>query len=320
MTAATVGGGGGQPPAPPPGGLATARPGAVADHVGSDLRVHPLWASGPAGGAASGQLPGRAPTASASSGSHAPASSCCSPRLGGYPRRAGAGGPGLPRPRPGCGCWPRSFTRHRCIRSTRPSRTRSPSHSCVVGCWTSPNRGRRCRPGFAGRRGRVAGGRFAAPAGSSASSCAGWRGSGPGRGGVAGRHGCPGARGRLYLTDLALGVCAAVLPLATGAAILRYRLYDLDRIISRTLAYGLLTVLLGLGYVGVVLGLGRLLPPGSSLVVAGAHIGGGRVVPAGPPPHPAGQWTGGSTAAATTPPRPSGPSALACATRSTCAP
>jgi hypothetical protein len=76
----------------------------------------------------------------------------------------------------------------------------------------------------------------------------------------------------VYLTDLALGVCAAVLPLATGAAILRYRLYDLDRIISRTLAYGLLTVLLGLGYIGVVLGLGRLLPQGSSLVVAGATL------------------------------------------------
>src|SRR5512132_25708 len=54
-------------------------------------------------------------------------------------------------------------------------------------------------------------------------------------------------------------LCVALLPLATGAAILRYRLYDLDRIISRTLAYGLLTVLLGLGYAAVVLGLGRLL-------------------------------------------------------------
>jgi hypothetical protein len=74
------------------------------------------------------------------------------------------------------------------------------------------------------------------------------------------------------LLNVALGVCAALLPLATGAAILRYRLYDLDRIISRTLAYGLLTVLLGLGYAVVVLGLGRLLPQGSSLVVAAATL------------------------------------------------
>jgi hypothetical protein len=66
--------------------------------------------------------------------------------------------------------------------------------------------------------------------------------------------------------------CVALLPLATGAAILRYRLYDLDRIISRTLAYGLLTVLLGGGYAGVVLGLGQLLGQNSSLVVAGATL------------------------------------------------
>jgi hypothetical protein len=65
---------------------------------------------------------------------------------------------------------------------------------------------------------------------------------------------------------------ALLLCLAIAAAILRYRLYDLDRIISRTLAYGLLTVLLGLGYVAVVLGLGRLLGQDSSLVVAGATL------------------------------------------------
>jgi hypothetical protein len=68
------------------------------------------------------------------------------------------------------------------------------------------------------------------------------------------------------------GVCVVLLPVAVGAAVLRYRLFDLDRIISRTLAYGLLTVLLGLGYAGVVLGLGRLLPQGSSLVVAAATL------------------------------------------------
>jgi hypothetical protein len=81
-----------------------------------------------------------------------------------------------------------------------------------------------------------------------------------------------GILGRDPLVLVSLTLCMALLPLATGAAILRYRLYDLDRIVSRTLAYGLLTVLLGLGYAAVVLGLGRLLPEGSSLVVAAATL------------------------------------------------
>jgi hypothetical protein len=81
-----------------------------------------------------------------------------------------------------------------------------------------------------------------------------------------------GAMAKDGLVLAALGTCVALLPLATGASVLRYRLYDLDRIISRTLAYGLLTVLLGGGYAGVVLGLGQLLGRDSSLVVAAATL------------------------------------------------
>jgi hypothetical protein len=63
-----------------------------------------------------------------------------------------------------------------------------------------------------------------------------------------------------------------VLPLAVGASVLRYRLYDLDRILSRTLAWTLLTMFLALGYGAAVLLLGRLLPDSSSLAVAGATL------------------------------------------------
>jgi hypothetical protein len=74
------------------------------------------------------------------------------------------------------------------------------------------------------------------------------------------------------LVDWVSAVWVVVLPVATGAAVLRYRLYDLDRIISRTLAYGLLTLLLGGGYAVVVLGLGQLLGRESPLVVAAATL------------------------------------------------
>ena len=45
----------------------------------------------------------------------------------------------------------------------------------------------------------------------------------------------------------------AAVPIAAGIAILRYRLYDIDVIINRTLVYGVLSLLLGLIYFGAIL-------------------------------------------------------------------
>jgi hypothetical protein len=58
--------------------------------------------------------------------------------------------------------------------------------------------------------------------------------------------------------DVLLGIGFALVPVAAGIAILRYRLYDIDRLINRTLVYGLLTAVLGGGYAGAVLVLGQL--------------------------------------------------------------
>ena len=56
-------------------------------------------------------------------------------------------------------------------------------------------------------------------------------------------------------------------------AVFRYQLYDIDRLLNRTLVYGLVTVILGTGYAALVLMLGQLLGRDrSSLGVAGATL------------------------------------------------
>jgi MFS family permease len=76
---------------------------------------------------------------------------------------------------------------------------------------------------------------------------------------------------------LALAIAFALLNwaiyAAIGIAVLRHHLYDIDRLLNRTVVYGLLTAILALGYVASVLVLGQLFGQDrSSLAVAGATL------------------------------------------------
>ena len=69
-----------------------------------------------------------------------------------------------------------------------------------------------------------------------------------------------------------LGSTLIALPISIGVGILRYRLYDIDRIISRTLAYAIVTGLLIGVYTGLVLLTTHLLTFSSSVAVAASTL------------------------------------------------
>ena len=79
--------------------------------------------------------------------------------------------------------------------------------------------------------------------------------------------------GRGLVSMVLMDLFVLAIPVSIGVAVLKYRLFDIDRLINRTLVYGLLTAILGLGYIGAVLMLSQVLGQDrSNLAVAGATL------------------------------------------------
>lgn len=72
--------------------------------------------------------------------------------------------------------------------------------------------------------------------------------------------------------DVLWGATVLGLPVAIGVAVLRYRLYDIDRIVSRTVTYLLVVGLLGLVFVGLVTVIGSMAPSDSDLAIAASTL------------------------------------------------
>jgi signal transduction histidine kinase len=65
-----------------------------------------------------------------------------------------------------------------------------------------------------------------------------------------------------FFSGMGLTLGLTVVPVAIGIAVLRYRLYDIDVIISRALVYGSLAALITAIYVGIVVGIGTVIGSG----------------------------------------------------------
>jgi len=80
-----------------------------------------------------------------------------------------------------------------------------------------------------------------------------------------------GAEGSL-VASIFLPLGAVLVPVTIGIAVLRYRLYEIDRIVSRTVSYTVVVGLLGVVYVVGVTWLTSLLPDQSQLAVAATTL------------------------------------------------
>ena len=78
--------------------------------------------------------------------------------------------------------------------------------------------------------------------------------------------------GHLQVRIAVLGVCFASVPLVAGVAILRYRLYEIDVVVNRTLVYAAVTVILAAAFAATVVLLGTALGRGSGWATAGATL------------------------------------------------
>lgn len=77
-------------------------------------------------------------------------------------------------------------------------------------------------------------------------------------------------------SDLTIGVlfsfAIALIPISITAAIVRYKLFEIDRLISRTLSYTVVVVLLGALYFGTVTAVTSFLPTQNAIAVAGSTL------------------------------------------------
>jgi hypothetical protein len=122
------------------------------------------------------------------------------------------------------------------------------------------------------------------------------------------------------LAFLLFPVLFAVIPVTLTMVLVRYRLWDIDRVINQTLVYGTLIGVLGVVYVASVVLLQDLLrpfTPQSNFIVAASTPSPSRPCSGRSGTASGSSSTGASTVPSTTPPRPWRPSAPDFATRST---